>query len=293
MDLVAVAHPHGGLLGERLEEVGPVEDVQVGAPELAVVGAVDLAAEREAGGLHAVADAEDGGAAGEHAGVESRGAVGVDGGGAAGEDDAPRLEAPDLGEGVGRRDEQAVDAGVAHASGDELGRLGAEVHDEDDLVVHRRAVRHALDRGVHDRMYPGRGAPASRGPARRARMMAAMGRRTPRGTFLLICAAAAAAAAGACSAPAPRASFDSNAPEERVMAAAEAAREGDAGATDDLIAMLDSADPAQRMLASEALRRVTGEDFGYHYADPAPRREEAIGRWVAWRRAGGGAGAGP
>ena len=37
-----------------------------------------------------------------------------------------------------------------------------------------------------------------------------------------------------------------------------------------------------RLSASEELKRVTGEYFGYHYDLPRREREDARQRWLAW-----------
>jgi len=96
-----------------------------------------------------------------------------------------------------------------------------------------------------------------------------------------------------CSQPALSPSFESGVPAERTMAATEAARTDDASKVPQLITMLGSEDPAQRMIASDALERITGQTLGYDFADPEPRRNEAIARWRAWeaseRRAVSGA----
>jgi len=130
---VAMAHPDLVPLAVRpdpLEQRAAAFDADEGAAELAVMAALDRAAELGAHGLLAIADAED-----RHAGLEDRlrGArrTGVDGRGRparqdhrlrrkAGEAFVRRLERHDLG----------IDAGFAHAPGDELGHLAAEVDDQ-------------------------------------------------------------------------------------------------------------------------------------------------------------------
>jgi len=52
--------------------------------------------------------------------------------------------------------------------------------------------------------------------------------------------------------------------------------------------MLDSDDVAVRFASVGALRRLTGRDFGYRYADPPYRRQHAVDRWVRWYRESGG-----
>ena len=92
---------------------------------------------------------------------------------------------------------------------------------------------------------------------------------------------------GGCSQPGIRASFESGSPAERTLAAAQTVRSGDVSKIPHLITMLDSADPAQRMIAADALERLTGRTFDYFFADPEPRRREAITRWRAWHESDG------
>jgi hypothetical protein len=49
-----------------------------------------------------------------------------------------------------------------------------------------------------------------------------------------------------------------------------------------LVVMLESSDPAERLVASETLQMVTGEDFGYEPSAPLPERFLAVNRWRAW-----------
>jgi len=85
--------------------------------------------------------------------------------------------------------------------------------------------------------------------------------------------------------PAIRPDFNSPEPAARNMAIVRAGDARDAGATRDLVRMLASDDPATRLLAIEALDRVTGERLGYDASDPPERRREALDRWGAWVRA--------
>lgn len=96
-----------------------------------------------------------------------------------------------------------------------------------------------------------------------------------------------------CSQPAMRPSFANGTPEERTMAATDAIRTDDASKVPQLITMLDSQDPAERMIASDGLRRLTGQTLGYDYADPRPLRTEAIARWKRWYAGQVDAGTGP
>ncbi|MCA9279200.1 MAG: HEAT repeat domain-containing protein [Phycisphaeraceae bacterium] len=79
--------------------------------------------------------------------------------------------------------------------------------------------------------------------------------------------------------------LDSPVPSARIKATAVAAEEGDETAIPDLIRMLDSDDPLVRMMSQHALDRLTGETFGYSYADPESKRNEAIQRWASWYEA--------
>src|SRR5690606_38524807 len=83
-DLVAVGHPHGGPLGDGVEESFVVVEVEAGASELAAVGLFHVGAEDSAGELHAVADAEDWDAEGEDLRIAGGGAWFIDAGGSAG-----------------------------------------------------------------------------------------------------------------------------------------------------------------------------------------------------------------
>jgi HEAT repeat protein len=87
-------------------------------------------------------------------------------------------------------------------------------------------------------------------------------------------------AAGGC-VPIPK-GFDSPEPAARIEAAVEAADRGDRGAIPDLIALLESDDPATRLVAIRSLERLTGETLGYDHAAGEYEREEAVERWVEW-----------
>lgn len=95
-----------------------------------------------------------------------------------------------------------------------------------------------------------------------------------------------------CSLPATESSFDSRDPRARSSAAIRAAASGDERAVPGLISMLDSADPALRLIAGEALERITGETNGYDATASKAERDRAVENWVTWwddrsRRASG------
>jgi len=84
----------------------------------------------------------------------------------------------------------------------------------------------------------------------------------------------------ACAPPASRGGFDSGNPAARLYAIEDAVRRGDQAAVPQIVTSLDSDDPAERMLAIEALQRLTGETLGYRYDAARPDREAAVHRWT-------------
>lgn len=88
---------------------------------------------------------------------------------------------------------------------------------------------------------------------------------------------------GACT-DVPKADFASPEPGARNAAIVEAAARGDQSARVHLVQMLESDDPATRLLAISTLQRLTDQTFGYDYALPEVKRRPAIERWAAWAR---------
>ncbi len=137
-DAVAVAHPDDMLLAGRPEagkQRAVVERLDLGAAELAVVAALDLAAELGGHRHLPVADAEHRHAGLEHEVGRAWAAFVGHGGRAAGEDDRLRLQGAEGGFGLLERDDLAIDAGLAHAPRDELRHLAAEIDDEQLIVA--------------------------------------------------------------------------------------------------------------------------------------------------------------
>jgi hypothetical protein len=56
----------------------------------------------------------------------------------------------------------------------------------------------------------------------------------------------------------------------------------DMDAVEQLVADLESDDPAVRFYAIDALNRLTGQTFGYQYFVAEERRVEAVDKWKAW-----------
>ena len=75
---------------------------------------------------------------------------------------------------------------------------------------------------------------------------------------------------------------DSPEPAARIDAAATAAGRGDMGKIPELIVLLDSDDPATRLIGILALERLTGQTQGYDHAARLEERELAVVRWVEW-----------
>lgn len=82
--------------------------------------------------------------------------------------------------------------------------------------------------------------------------------------------------------PAVTPSFDSPEPAARNAAIVRAAETRDQGSVDELIAMLDSDDPATRVLAIRTLERITGQTNDYDPHADTMSRAAAVRRWHDW-----------
>ena len=82
--------------------------------------------------------------------------------------------------------------------------------------------------------------------------------------------------------PTINATFQSPEPPARNAAIVQAAATRDAAAVPDLVRMLDSDDPATRLLAIDALERITGTRNGFEYQASELERSRAVDRWVQW-----------
>lgn len=74
--------------------------------------------------------------------------------------------------------------------------------------------------------------------------------------------------------------FDAASPAARSKAIQTAVLMGDLSAVKKIVEQLDADDPAIRMMAIDALERLTGATYGYKHYDPAHVRHEAIAKWV-------------
>jgi hypothetical protein len=141
-DAVAVAHPHGialALAPDALEQRRVLGHQHLGTAELAMVPALDHAAELLRHRLLAVADAEDRHAGRVDAGRRQRRVLVEHRGRAAREDHTLRPHRRECLCRLLERHDLAIDLLLAHAARDELGDLRAEIDDE-NLVVPREPV---------------------------------------------------------------------------------------------------------------------------------------------------------
>ncbi len=90
----------------------------------------------------------------------------------------------------------------------------------------------------------------------------------------------------ACAPPANQGGFSSDNPESQLFAITRAGEDRNPAAIPQLVAKLDSDDPAVRMLAIVALERITGARLGYNPYDSGEDRQPAIDRWTAVARSG-------
>ena len=89
---------------------------------------------------------------------------------------------------------------------------------------------------------------------------------------------------GGCFSPDPK-SLTSDSPPSAIPAIKDAADQNDRKAIPRLVQDLSDQDSAIRFAAITALRRMTGEDFGYRYYESESERGPAITRWNEWLKA--------
>ncbi len=159
---IAVAHPHGLLAGSAVEQrrlAGARDDRRA---VLALLGMRHFPTERHSHGLLAVAEAEHRNAQAEDLRVDGGGVFRVHAGRTARQDDSRRRHGAHL---VGRdvaRHDLGIHVQIAHATGDELPVLGAEI-DDDDNLLRGCGLGHGASlglRNVRGRFYTSPAAPA-------------------------------------------------------------------------------------------------------------------------------------
>lgn len=87
---------------------------------------------------------------------------------------------------------------------------------------------------------------------------------------------------GGCTAPRPPLVVTHPDPSIKIPAFKKAVRKIDRRAVRTLVADLDNDDPAVRLYAIDALRRLTGATLGYRYYDGEEERRPSVGRWQQW-----------
>ena len=85
-----------------------------------------------------------------------------------------------------------------------------------------------------------------------------------------------------CANPDTAVGFQENSPNARLRAIRQAAATGDQSAVPGLIGLLESDDPAERLLAIRSLEKITGQTLGYDHAAGREERQEAVQRWALW-----------
>jgi len=90
---------------------------------------------------------------------------------------------------------------------------------------------------------------------------------------------------GGCTAPEGPRTVDSRYHTQKVPAVKEAVENKDPRVASQLVADLDSDDPAVRFYAIEGLRRLTGETFGYQYYQDHDALRPSIEKWRQWLEA--------
>ena len=135
-DRIAVAHPHLLTRAHRpdpVEERTGLDDLEKRTPEFALGRGLDGTAKRRTHRLLAVADAEQRDAERVDAFIRARCLRLRERSRAARKDDALGRKARNLFRRRGKGADLAVDPGLAHAAGDQLGHLRAEIEDQDLL----------------------------------------------------------------------------------------------------------------------------------------------------------------
>lgn len=94
------------------------------------------------------------------------------------------------------------------------------------------------------------------------------------------------ALAGCASVGPYRARISSEEPAERILGIREAAQSRDWGAVPLIVDRLEDEDEAVRFYAILALERITGERFGYDYAQPSFERAASVSRWRSYIKGG-------
>ena len=132
-----MAHPHDQFVWESGEQAAGIDDSTGGSTEFPGVGRVDVGSELSADHLHSVADAENGNPQVEQFGVGQWCVIGVDACGASRENQSAGIDFLDAFDREVVSDHPAKDVLFSNASSDQLSGLGAEVENQDLIVIDR------------------------------------------------------------------------------------------------------------------------------------------------------------
>lgn len=118
-----------------------------------------------------------------------------------------------------------------------------------------------------------------------ARRRAAGADLVPAPAVAIVCVAMSVAPFG-CTAPRRPLVVTDPDPSVKIPAYKKAVRQKDSAAVRQMVADLESDDPAVRLYAVTALERMTGQTFGYRYYDGDEQRRPAVERWRRWLDSG-------
>jgi hypothetical protein len=91
-----------------------------------------------------------------------------------------------------------------------------------------------------------------------------------------------------CDAPPIKPVLTDSDPSIKIPAIELAVQKNDRSAISVLIKSLESDDPAIRFYANDALKKLTGQDFGFLYYEDDEARRPAVKRWQGWLASGAG-----
>src|SRR5688572_15166753 len=133
-DLVAMTHPNVKAVGDSGQQIAGLNHLAASATEFAGRNIFHFPAQNLAGELHPIADAKDGNAKAEDAGIAFRSAGFINAGRPPAENQTLRRVPADLLDGNVVADDLTIDVIFADAAGDELGVLRAEIEHQDALA---------------------------------------------------------------------------------------------------------------------------------------------------------------
>lgn len=133
---IPVAHPHDAVFRQVGEQVGGIQNVQSGTAIFPLLGCFHLAPQLLHHELHAVAHPQNRDPQVPNLGVTHRSGWLIHRVGAPGEDNALRLQLPQLLSRGAIGKDFRIDVGFADAAGNELRVLGSKIENDDHLALH-------------------------------------------------------------------------------------------------------------------------------------------------------------